>query len=75
MFLDILQRLRENVKNPEDTEVNSVFYLYGKTLQSKVYVVGCIACRRFISVPKNGYPAIPDWKNEQDELCCLIPNG
>ncbi|KAK2552637.1 hypothetical protein P5673_026301 [Acropora cervicornis] len=77
IFVDksIKQRLRENVKNPEDTEVNSVFYLYGETLQSKVYVVGCLACRRFITVPKNGYPAIPDWKNEQDELCCLIPNG
>ena len=63
------------MKNPEDPEANSVFCLYGEILQSKVDVVGCIACRRFTSVAKNGYPAIPDWKNEQDELCCLIPNG
>lgn len=71
----VKQKLREYVKNPEDLDGNSVFYLYGETRENEIDIVGCLACRSLVSAANNGSLAIPDWEREQIELCSLVPNG
>lgn len=63
------------MKNPEEPEASSVYYLYGETLKQKVHIIGCVACRHSATPAKNGYPGIPDWKKEHTELSSLVPNG
>lgn len=63
------------MKNSEEPENSCVVYIYGEVSQEKVLIVGCVACRHFVSPAKNGYPAIPDWSNEQTELSSLVPTG
>lgn len=60
------------MKNPEG---NFLGYLYGEILSDKVHIIGCVACRSSHPPVKKGFPAIPDWKNEDSELSSLIPKG
>lgn len=62
-------------KNPEDSEACCLAYLYGEIKRDKIHVIGCAACVNSQSPPINGYPGIPDWTNEQDELSSVIPQG
>lgn len=63
------------MKNPEDSEACCLAYLYGEIKRDKTHVIGCAACVNSQSPPRNGYPGIPDWANEQDELSSVIPQG
>ena len=70
-----LQRLYLCRKNPEDSEACLLAYLYGEIKRDKIHVIGCAACVNSQSPLRNGYPGIPDWTNEQDELSSVIPQG
>jgi len=61
--------------NPEEADAGYVAYLYGEASKDRVHIVGCVACRSSDPPSKNGYPGIPDWRNEQVELSSVIPNG
>ena len=74
-LLFFLQRLYLRMKNPEDSEACCLAYLYGEIKRDKTHVIGCAACVNSQSPPRNGYPGIPDWANEQDELSSVIPQG
>ncbi|XP_073252399.1 ufm1-specific protease 2-like [Porites lutea] len=77
VFVDnsIKERLYLCIKNPEDSEACCLAYLYGEIKRDKIHVIGCAACVNSQSPPRNGYPGIPDWTNEQDELSSVIPQG
>lgn len=70
-----LQRLYLRRKNPEDSEACCLAYLYGEIKRDKIHVIGCAACVNSQSPPINGYPGIPDWTKEKDELSSVIPQG